>query len=92
MILFIWSIYILVSGKLLISKTYGVKGGIARLIGAFYLIVSLGLVGALIPIPIEDPIQNMLVSFGIQVFLIIIAPLVAVSIHGNDFAKEDARS
>ena len=88
MILLIWSIYILISGKLQISRTYGVKGGIARLVGAFYLLISLGLVGALIPLPIKDPTQNMLVSLGIQLFLIIIAPLIAVSIHGNDFAKE----
>jgi len=88
MILLIWSIYILISGKLQISRTYGVKGGIARLVGAFYLLISLGLVGAVIPLPIEDPTQNMLVSFGIQLFLIIIAPIIAVSIHGNDFAKE----
>jgi hypothetical protein len=89
MILLIWSIYILISGKLQISRTYGVKGGIARFIGAFYLLISLGLVGAVIPLPIKDPIQNMLVSFGIQLFLIIIAPLIAVSIHGNDFAKNN---
>ncbi len=88
MILLIWSIYILISGKLQISRTYGVKGGIARLVGAFYLLISLGFAGAVIRLPIEDPMQNMLVSFGIQLFLIIIAPVIAVSVHGNDFAKE----
>jgi hypothetical protein len=92
MILLIWSIYILIAGKLQISKTYGVRGGIARIVGAFYLLISLGLVGNVIPLPIQEPVQNILVTFGIQLVLIIIAPIIAVAIHGNDFAKDKVRS
>ena len=86
MILLIWSIYILISGKLQITRTYGVRGGTARLVGLFYLFISLGIVGAVIPLPIADPVVNMVVLVGIQLGLIMLAPVVAVQIHGNDFA------
>ena len=81
MILLIWSIYVILAGKYQLAKYYGVTGGTARLCGVFNLLVSLGLVGALIPI------QEPFVNFGVQLALIVIIGLLAVTIHGNDFKK-----
>lgn len=81
MILLIWSIYVIFAGKYQLAKYYGVTGGAARFCGVFNLLVSLGLVGALIPI--REP----LINFGVQLALIVIVGLLAVAIHGNDFKK-----
>ncbi len=82
MILLIWSIYVISVGKYQLASNYGVTGGAARLCGIFNLLVSLGLIGSLIPV------DNLIISFLIQLGLIIIVGLVVVSIHGNDFTEE----
>ncbi|MDX1486697.1 MAG: hypothetical protein R3268_00750 [Acidiferrobacterales bacterium] len=88
MILFIWSVYVIFAGKYQLAKHYGVTGGAARLCGGFNLLVSLGLVGAIIPI--ADP----LINFGVQFGMIVVIGFLAVAIHGNDFAKprEESRA
>ncbi|GEM_PF-4493938 len=83
MLLLIWSIYVLGTGTYPITDKVGLKGRTARLCGLFNLAVSLGLVGAVIPIP------NMMVSVVVQLVLIVGVVLVALAIHGNDFRQAD---
>jgi hypothetical protein len=83
-VLFIWSIFILVSGKLQLARYYGIKGRVARILGVVYLLISLGFIGDRTPSVGQDSIQ-MLSSFCIKMVLIFIVTIVAASLHGNDF-------
>ncbi|MDP8257691.1 MAG: hypothetical protein P9M14_18245 [Candidatus Alcyoniella australis] len=77
MLLLIFSIVVLISGKFYYTKTFGLKGGIARFTAILLIL----------PVPVFFN-QNDMIGLLIQVAWLFLMPLVVILVHGNDLAKD----
>lgn len=87
MILLIFFIYVMVSGKLMISKNYGLSGSTARWAAISALVIGYA-VAASVQAATNQGDYSTIIGGLVQIIVIILTVAIVTKFHGNDFGTK----